>query len=126
MWLTLWRKTVFVNICPLLLVCSKKLFKQIQNFLRICPFSNIVRRKKLAEYFSARFSDSHFYVKWKVHYEFTPKHFKTTGRHILAVCGSPCGENQFLLIIIPFYRFDQKQFFKQIQISLTICPFQTW
>ena len=39
MCLTLWRKTFFVNIYPILLVCSKKmLFKQIQIFLRICPF----------------------------------------------------------------------------------------
>ena len=43
-WLTLWRKTVFVNIYPLLLVWSKQFFKQIQIFLRICPFSNMVRK----------------------------------------------------------------------------------
>ena len=30
------------------------------------------------------------------------------------------------LIFIPFYWFDQKQLFKQIQIFFTICPFQTW
>ena len=42
-WLTLWRKTVFVNIYPLLLVWSKKLFKQIQIFLRICIISKMVR-----------------------------------------------------------------------------------
>ena len=44
MWLTLWRKTFFVNIYPLLLVWSKQFFKQIQIFLRICPFSNMVRK----------------------------------------------------------------------------------
>ena len=44
MWLTLWRKTVFFNIYPLLLVWSKQFFKQIQIFLRICPFSNMVRK----------------------------------------------------------------------------------
>ena len=53
-----------------------------------------------------------------------PKRLKKTGRHSLAVCGSPCGEKQFLLIIISFYWFDQKQFFKQIQIFLRICPFK--
>ena len=40
LWLTLWRKTVFVNIYPLLMVWSNQFFKQIQIFLRICSFSN--------------------------------------------------------------------------------------
>ena len=44
MWLTLWRKNFFFNIYPLLLVWSKQFFKQIQIFLRICPFSNMVRK----------------------------------------------------------------------------------
>ena len=43
----------------------------------------------------------------------------------LVVCGSLCGEKQFLLIFIPFYWFDQKQLFKKIQIFLSIYPFQT-
>ena len=44
MWLNLGRKTVFLNINPLLLVWSKKLFNQTQIFLRICPLSNMVRK----------------------------------------------------------------------------------
>ena len=56
----------------------------------------------------------------------TPKCFKTTERHDFEVCGSICGEKQFLLIFIPFYWFDQKLLFKQFQIFLSICPFQTW
>ena len=83
-------------------------------------------KKKLAEYFSARFCDSHFYVKRKVLYEFLPKSFKTTERYSLAVCGSLSGENCFLLKLIHFYWFDQKELFKQIQIFLRICPFQRW
>ena len=67
-----------------------------------------------------------FMIKKKKFYEFTQKWFKTTERHSLAVKGSLCGEKQFLLIFIPFYWFDQKQLFKQIQIFLRICPFQTW
>ena len=35
---------MFVNIYPLLLASSKKLFKQIQIFFMIFPFSNIVRK----------------------------------------------------------------------------------
>ena len=57
---------------------------------------------------------------------FHKKCFKTTERHILAVCGSLCGEKQFLLICIPFYWIKQKKLFKQILILLIICPFQTW
>ena len=55
----------------------------------------------------------------------TPKCFKTKERHILAVFGSLCAENQFLLIFIPFYWFEQKKLVKQIQIFLRISPFQT-
>ena len=59
----------------------------------------------------------------KILYEFPTKWFKTTESHSLAVCGSICWEKQFLLIFIPFYLFDQKQLFKQIQIFLRICRF---
>ena len=45
---------------------------------------------------------------------------KTTEMPSLAVCGSLCGEKQFLLIFIPFYWFDQKKLFKKIQIFLSI------
>ena len=31
-----------------------------------------------------------------------------------------------MLIFVPFYWFDQNQLFIQIQIFLTIYPFQTW
>ena len=106
--------------------CKKQLFKQIQIFLTISRFSNMVR-KKISEYFSALFWDSPFFwLKRKVLYEFPPNCFKTTESHSLAVCGSICGEKQFLLIFIPFYLFDKKQLFKQIKNFLRISPFQTW
>ena len=41
-------------------------------------------------------------LKRKVLYEFLQKCFKTTERHILAVYGSLCVEQQFLLIFIRF------------------------
>ena len=62
-------------------------------------------------------------LKRKLLYEFSQKCFKTSERHSLPVSGSLCREKQFLLIIIPFYLFDQKELFKQIQIFLRICPF---
>ena len=54
----------------------------------------------------------------------SPKCFKTTERHSLEVCGSLCGEKQFLLIFVPIYWFDQKLLFKQNQIFLRIAPFK--
>ena len=82
------------------------------------------KKNKLSEFISDRFwdSQSRLCLKRKVLYEFPPKCFKTTERHSLAVCGSLCWEKQFLLIFIPFYWFDQKYLFNQIQIFLRICP----
>ena len=54
--------------------------------------------------------------------EFPQKCLKTTENHSLAVCGSHWGEKEFFSIFLPFYWFDQKQLFKQIQIFLRICP----
>ena len=59
----------------------------------------------------------------KVLCEFSRKCLKTTEKHSLAVRGSLFGEKQFLLILVPFYWFGQKQLFKQIQIFLRIFPF---
>ena len=53
--------------------------------------------------------------------ELARKCLKTTAKHNLAVCGSFCGENLFLLIFALFYWFDHKKLFKQIQILLRIC-----
>ena len=48
---------------------------------------------------------------------------KTTESQSLEVCGSLFGEKQFWFISIPFYMFDQKEMFKQIQIILRIFLF---
>ena len=56
----------------------------------------------------------------------SPQNALKNDRHSLAVCGSFCGEKQFLLIFIPFYWFDQKQLYKQNLIFLRICPFLKW
>ena len=126
MWLTLWRKIFFVNIYLLLLVWSKQFFKQIQIFFRICSFSNMVRKTNFLSISVIFFESVTFVSKKKVLYEFPQKCFKTTERHCLAVCGSVCGEKQFLLLFIPFFWFDQKKLFKQIQIFHRIRTFQTW
>ena len=94
-WLTLWRKTVFVNIYPLLLVWSEQFFKQIQIFLRICPFSNMVRKTNLLSISVIVFESVTFVSKKKSSLWITQKCFKTTERHNLAVSASLCGEKQF-------------------------------
>ena len=109
--LTLWRKTVFVNIYPILLIWSKIVVKQIQIFLRIFPFQTWYK-KKIAEYFIAVFEIATFLTKKRSSLWIPTKCFKTKERHSLAVCGSLYGEKLFLLIIIPFYWFVQKQWFK--------------
>ena len=65
-------------------------------------------------------------LKRKVLYEFPQKCFKTTERHSLAVCGSLCGEKQFLLIFISFNWFDQKSFLNISKFSSGFAPFQKW
>ena len=87
---------------------QKQLFKLILIFLRICPFSNMLRITNFLS-ISVLFSEiSLFGLKREVLCEFSRKCFKTTENHSIAVCGSLWGEKQFLLIFVPFYWFDQK------------------
>ena len=94
-----------------------------QIFHCICPFSNYLRKKNFLSISELLFERDIFLLKREVFSKFPRKRFKTTGKHSLAVCASFCGEKLFLLIFVPFYWFDQKQLFKQIQIFLWICPF---
>ena len=90
-----------VNIYPLSLVFSKKVVQTNPNFPQDLLRIKYGKKNKLAEYFSARFCDSHFNVKRRVLYEFPPKRFKTTERHSLAVCSSLSGEKHFFINIYP-------------------------
>ena len=111
-WLTFGRKTFLFNIYPLLMVWSKELFKQIQIYLRICPFSNMVRKTHFLSISVHVFEIDSFMSKKKSSLWIAPKLFQKTERHSIAVCGSLCGEKQFLLLFIPFYWFEQKKLFK--------------
>ena len=57
-----------------------------------------------------------FWTKREIFNELSLNCFKTTGEHNSTVYGTFCREKQFLLILLPFYWFDQKQLFKQINI----------
>ena len=62
-------------------------------------------------------------MKREVFSEFPQKYLKKKEKHSLAVCGSFCGEKQFLLIFVPFYCFVQMDCLLLIPIFLRICPF---
>ena len=110
MWLIFRWKKGFVNICRLLLFHQKELFKQIQIFLRICPFSNMLSETNFLSILVLLAEIVIFGLKREVLCEFPRKSIKTTQKH-------------FFLIFVPFQWFDQKELFKQIQIFLRICPF---
>ena len=102
---------------------QKQLFKQIQIFLGICPFSDMVRKTNFLSIPVFVSEIITFLTKKRIFLWISLKMLQNNRKHSLAVCGSLWWEKQFLLIFIPFYRFDQKQLVKQIQIFLWICPF---
>ena len=123
MWLTFWRKTVvFFNLTPF----TGLIKNSCLNNSKFSPVFATIKHvtKKTFLNISVLVSEIvNFMAKKKSLHEFLPKFFKTTERHSLAVCGSLCGEKQFLLISNLYYRFVKKKLFKQIQIFLRICSF---
>ena len=126
MWLTLWRKTFFDINYPLLLVWLKtNCLNKSKFFSEFALFKH--GKKNILLSISVLVSEIvTFLTKKKSSLWISPKMLQKTERHSLAVCGSIYGEKHFMLIFIPFYWFDQKQLFKQIQMFLRICPFLTW
>ena len=102
---------------------QKQLFKQIQIFIRIWPFSNMVRKTNFLSISVPVSEIVIFWLKRKVLHESSQKYFKTTEGHSLAVFRTLWEEKRFLLIYVRFYWFDKKQLFKQIQIFIRSCSF---
>ena len=102
---------------------KKKLLKQIQIFLRIFLFSNMVRKTYFLSISVLVSEVVTFMSKKNSSLSISPKMLKTTERHSLAICGLLSGEKKFLLIFIRFYWLDQKKLLKQIQIFLRIFLF---
>ena len=100
-----------------------QLLKQIQIFLSICPFSNMVKKKNFLSISVLISEIVTFMSKKNCSLWILQKCFKTTESHSLTVFGLLCGVKHFLYIFIRFYRFDQKKLLKQIQIFLRIYPF---
>ncbi len=87
---------------------QKMLFKQIQIFFRIYDFSNLLRKPNIMSISVLLSEIVTFGIKRYVYNELAQKCFKRTGKYNFAVCNSFCGERLFLLIIVPFYCFEQK------------------
>ena len=102
---------------------QKHLLKQIQIFLRICPFSNMVIKTNFCFFLCLFLRQSLLCLKRKVLYNFSKDGLKKKEMFSLAVRGLLCGEKQFLLIFICFYRFNKKKLLQQIQIFFRIFPF---
>ena len=85
-------------------------------------------KKKTFWVFQAPFWNSHFFdYKEKFSILITPKMLQNNKKSIVYLNVTLLGEkNSFYLYLSPFYWFDQKQFFKQIQIFLRIYSFQTY
>ena len=120
MWLILWKNIVFVNICPVLLLCTKELFTTYPKKILDLFLFKLVEKNKLS--ISELLSESPFLTIKRFFSEFHWNCFKTTGKHSLAACGSLWGENLFWFIFVQFLCFYLKQLFKQFQILLRICP----
>ena len=121
---SLWGEKQFLFIfIPFYWFDQKQFFKQILFFLSICRFQTWSEKQPFWVFQCSFQRYTILCLKRKVLYEFPQKCFKTTERYSLEVCSLLCEEKQFLLIFIPFYWFNRKQLFKQIQIFLRIFPF---
>ena len=93
---TLWGEKQFLLIfIPFYWFEKKKLFKQILIFLSIYQFSNMVRKTNFLSKSILVYEIVTFLTKTKSSLRISPKCFKTTERHSLAVCGSFVEKNSF-------------------------------
>ena len=122
MWLTLWRKNILLIFVHFTGFIKKSYLNKSKFSSGFAPFK-LVRKTNFLSISVLVSGIVTFMSKKKSSLWISPKWFKTIERHSLAVCGSLCGEKQFLSIFITFYWFYQKKLFKQIQIFLWICHF---
>ena len=57
-------------------------------------------------------------------FEFLPKYFKTTERHILAICESLCGEKQFFSYLSPLTGLIKNSYLNKSKFSSGFAPFK--
>ena len=110
--------------------CFTALYKKgclqlIQIFLWICPFSNLLRKKKLSKYFWASFWESQFFDKKRSFPWISPKMFQNNRKAYFS-CIWLILRRKTVFVNLEFFQFfwfDLKYLFKQIQIFLRICSF---
>ena len=126
MWLYLGRN-FFLLIFPLFYRFDpKKLFKQIQIFLRISPFSNMLRKTNFLS-ISMLFSERVTFLSQKrISLWILQKYFKTKEKHSLAECGSLWEEKLFLLMFVPYTGLIKKRCLNKSKFSSGYSPFQTY
>ena len=100
---------------------KKKLFRHIQFFLLVFTYSNLLRKTNFLSISVILSEMVIFWPKGKFSVNF-PKN-ENNKKHCLAICGSFWGEIFFLLILVPFYCFEQKGLFTTNPNFLGICPF---
>ena len=122
MWLTLWRKKVFVLIfIPFYWFDQKHLFKQIQIFLWIYPFSNMVRKTNFLSFSVIVFDSVTFVSKKNSFLWISPKIIKTTERQFSSVWLTLWRKRAFVNIY-PILLVLLKKFFKtRERHSLAVC-----
>ena len=126
MWLTLWRKTVFVNIYPLLLILSKKMLKQIQIFLRICAFSNMVRKTNFLS-ISVLFSEVvTFMSKKNSSLSISPKLLQNNREAYFSNMWLTLWRKKGFVNIYPLLLIWSKKNLNKSKFSSGFFPFQTW
>ena len=104
---------------------QKGLFTTNPNFLWLCTFSNLLRKKNfpsISELLSERVI---FWLKREVFNKFPQKCFKPTEKHSVSVCNSVWGEIVFWLYLSSFTALNKKVCLQQILIFLWICSFST-
>ena len=106
MWLNLRRKRFLLIFVHFYWFGQKKLFKQIQIFLRICFFSNLLRKTNFLSILVLLSEIVTFWLKREVFIELAWKCFKTT-ESIVWRFVAHFEEKQFLLIFVLFYCFEQ-------------------
>ena len=95
MWLTFGEKQFLLIFIPFYRFYWKQLLKQIQIFLRIFRFSNMVTKTNFLSISVLVSEIATFMSKKKSSLWIPPKCIKTRERHCLAVYGTICGEKLF-------------------------------
>ena len=102
---------------------KKGCLKEIQIFFWIFHFSNLLRKTHFMSISVLFFEIVTFLTKKRSFKWISPKMLQNNRKAWFSSMWLIWGEKKFLLIIVPFYWFVQKQLFKQIQIFLLVCPF---